>query len=61
MSNIINKSYFQLLSFLTMQFNINLSLRIMSFLFPTIFITVKYCVFVIKIDKVSTIKQNITF
>ncbi|KAH0945332.1 hypothetical protein HN011_001530 [Eciton burchellii] len=49
----------QLLAFLTMQFNTNLFLRIMSFLFPPLFATVKYCIFVIKADKVKRLLECI--
>ncbi|KAH0945341.1 hypothetical protein HN011_004030, partial [Eciton burchellii] len=48
-----------LLSFLTMQFNTNLFLTIMSFLFATLFVTIKYCVFVIKADKVKQLVERI--
>ncbi|KAH0944312.1 hypothetical protein HN011_004266, partial [Eciton burchellii] len=48
-----------LLSFCTMQFNTNFCLRVMSFVFPYLFVTVKYCVFVIKADKVKELLDRI--
>ncbi|EZA48255.1 hypothetical protein X777_14155 [Ooceraea biroi] len=42
----------QLLAFFTTQFSTNLLLQILSIVFPTLFATVKYCIFVIKADKV---------
>jgi len=48
------KHYFQLLTFLTMQFNINLFLKIMSFVLPVLFVTIKYCFFIVLGTNVST-------
>lgn len=46
----------QLLVFTTAQYNINLLLKILSFVFPTLFGTIKYVLFIIQADNVSTIR-----
>ncbi|EZA46743.1 hypothetical protein X777_02195, partial [Ooceraea biroi] len=40
----------QLLSFLTMQYSINLLLKVFTFVFPTLFVTIKYCIFIIQAE-----------
>ncbi|EZA48256.1 hypothetical protein DMN91_009556 [Ooceraea biroi] len=43
----------QLLAFFTMRFSTGLLLRILSLVFPTLLVIIKYCTFVIQADKVK--------
>ncbi|XP_026828749.1 uncharacterized protein LOC105285737 isoform X5 [Ooceraea biroi] len=54
---IIVQHYFQLLAFFTTQFSTNLLLQILSIVFPTLFATVKYCIFVIKAEEVKQLME----
>ncbi|XP_026828750.1 uncharacterized protein LOC105285737 isoform X6 [Ooceraea biroi] len=47
----------QLLAFFTTQFSTNLLLQILSIVFPTLFATVKYCIFVIKAEEVKQLME----
>ncbi|RLU17318.1 hypothetical protein DMN91_009551 [Ooceraea biroi] len=49
----------QLLSFLTMQFSVNLLLKVLSFVFPTLFMVIKYCTFIIQADNVKQLVEQI--
>ncbi|EZA48941.1 hypothetical protein DMN91_010005 [Ooceraea biroi] len=51
----------QLLSFLTMQFSVNLLLKVLSFVFPTLFVTIKYCTFIIQADNVKHLVEQIRY
>ncbi|XP_019889095.1 uncharacterized protein LOC105285097 isoform X3 [Ooceraea biroi] len=50
-----------LLSFLTMQFSVNLLLKVLSFVFPTLFVTIKYCTFIIQADNVKHLVEQIRY
>ncbi|XP_026828802.1 uncharacterized protein LOC105285734 isoform X3 [Ooceraea biroi] len=50
---IIVQHFFQLLAFFTMRFSTGLLLRILSLVFPTLLVIIKYCTFVIQADKVK--------
>ncbi|XP_019889297.1 uncharacterized protein LOC105285737 isoform X8 [Ooceraea biroi] len=49
----------QLLAFFTMQFSTGLLIRILTFVFPNLFVTVKYCSFAMKADKVKQLMELI--
>ncbi|RLU18117.1 hypothetical protein DMN91_010360 [Ooceraea biroi] len=49
----------QLLAFFTMQFSTGLLIRILTFVFPNLFVTVKYCSFAMKADKVKRLIEQI--
>ncbi|XP_026828781.1 uncharacterized protein LOC105285101 isoform X4 [Ooceraea biroi] len=49
----------QCLACFTMKFSTDLFLKILSFLFPTLFATTKYCVFVIRADSVKLLLEEI--
>ncbi|EZA48943.1 hypothetical protein X777_12906 [Ooceraea biroi] len=49
----------QFLSFLTMQFSANLLLKILSFVSPTIYVTIKYCLFIVQTDNVKQLLEQI--
>ncbi|RLU17315.1 hypothetical protein DMN91_009548 [Ooceraea biroi] len=49
----------QLLSFLTMQYSINLLLKVFTFVFPTLFVTIKYCIFIIQAENVKLLLEQI--
>ncbi|KAL6448875.1 hypothetical protein ACFW04_000547 [Cataglyphis niger] len=51
--------FVQLLLFITMQYNTNLLLKILSFVLPILFCCIKYCIFIIQRDSVKQmLKQN---
>ncbi|XP_026828772.1 uncharacterized protein LOC105285098 isoform X3 [Ooceraea biroi] len=49
----------QLLSFLTMQFSVNLLLKVLSFVFPTLFMVIKYCTLIIQANNVKQLVEQI--
>ncbi|EZA48257.1 hypothetical protein DMN91_009555 [Ooceraea biroi] len=49
----------QLLSFLTMQFSVSLLLKILTYVGPTFFVIIKYCIFIIKADNVKLLLERI--
>ncbi|EZA48942.1 hypothetical protein DMN91_010006 [Ooceraea biroi] len=49
----------QFLSFVTMQFSANLLLKILSFVSPTLYVTMKYCLFVVQTDNVKRLLEQI--
>ncbi|KAF3054358.1 Odorant receptor 291 [Nylanderia fulva] len=49
----------QLLVFITTQYNINLLFRILSLVFPTLFSTIKYGMFIIQADRVKQLLEQI--
>jgi len=54
--SIHSKCYFQLLVFITNQYNIDLLFETFSIFFPITFIVIKYIVFIIQTDDVSLIR-----
>ncbi|XP_025263482.1 uncharacterized protein LOC112637621 isoform X3 [Camponotus floridanus] len=49
----------QLLVFITTQYNINLLLKILSLVFPTLFGTIKYILFIIQADSVKQLLEQV--
>ncbi|XP_019889090.1 uncharacterized protein LOC105285101 isoform X1 [Ooceraea biroi] len=49
----------QSLAFFTTQFSTEILLKILTFLFPTLFVTTKYCIFVIRADSVKLLLEQI--
>ncbi|XP_029673534.1 uncharacterized protein LOC115241747 [Formica exsecta] len=49
----------QLLVFITTQYNINLFLKILSIVFPTLFGTIKYGLFIIQADSIKQLMEQI--
>ncbi|XP_050461830.1 uncharacterized protein LOC126856891 [Cataglyphis hispanica] len=48
----------QLLVFVTTQYNINLLLKILSTVFPILFVTIKYCYFIIQANSVKKLLEQ---
>ncbi|XP_025268464.1 uncharacterized protein LOC109610508 [Camponotus floridanus] len=48
----------QLLVFVTTQYSLNLLIKILSIVFPILFVTVKYCMFMIQADSVKKMLER---
>ncbi|XP_025268466.1 uncharacterized protein LOC112639281 isoform X2 [Camponotus floridanus] len=50
--------FYQLLVFVTTQYSMNLLIKILSIVFPILFVTVKYCMFMIQADSVKKMLER---